>query len=228
MRKPGRMGGQRTRAILVSLLAATCVLPSGAWAQEMPGEPGGDGRGDATSIELTAYGGAVLPMSLLGSQGDSMQAELSTKPAVGAGLDFWFGGGFGLGVGGGIASPDLTLTMVDSESGMQQEIDLGSSDYLHGEALLLWRPELRGSAASVLPYFGAGAGVRRLTFDDPDFDDTTDLTIVLNAGTHLQLSESVHLRLDVRDLISSFEGGPFESSDTQHDLVARVGVGVGL
>lgn len=228
MRKPGRMGGQRTRAILVSLLAAACVLPAGMWAQETPGEPGGDGRDDATSIELTAYGGAVLPMSLLGSQGDSIQAELSTKPAFGAGLEFWFGGGFGLGVGGGIASPDLTLTMLDSDNGMQQEIDLGSSDYLHGEALLLWRPELRGSAASVLPYFGAGAGVRRLTFDDPGFDDTTDLTVVLNAGTHLRLSDSVHLRLDVRDLISSFEGGPFESSDTQHDLIARVGVGIGL
>lgn len=228
MRKSGRMGGQRTRTILVSLLAAACVLPSGAWAQEMPDEPGDDGGDDATSIELTAYVGAVLPMSLLGSQGDSIQAELSTKPAFGAGLEFWLGGGFGLGVGGGIASPDLTLTLLDSDSGMQQELDLGSSDYLHGEALLLWRPELRGSAASVLPYFGAGAGVRRLTFDDPDFEDTTDVTIVLNAGTHLQLSETLHLRLDVRDLISSFEGGPFESSDTQHDLLARVGVGIGL
>ncbi len=228
MRHTGRMGGRRIPAILISLLATICVAPSGAWAQEMAGDPADEDGPAAKSIELTAYGGAIFPMSLLGSRGDSIQAELSTKPAGGVGLEFWFGGGFGLGVGGGIVSPDLTLTVVDSDSGMQNDIDLGSTDYLHGEALLLWRPELRGSAASVLPYFGAGAGVRRLTFDDPDFEDTTDLTIVLNAGTHLQLSETVHLRLDVRDLISSFEGGPFESSDTQHDLLARIGVGVGL
>lgn len=227
MRKSGRSGGRRTRAIFLSMLAAAFLSPTGSQAQEMPGASGG-WDGTTPSVELTAYGGALLPMSLLGSQGDSIQAELSTKPAFGAGLEFWFGGGFGLGVGGGIASPDLTLTIVDAGSGMQQDIDLGSSDYLHGEALLLWRPQLRGSAASVLPYFGAGAGVRRLSFDDPEYEDTTDLTIVLNAGTHLQLSDRVHLRLDVRDLISSFEGGPFESGDTQHDLVTRIGIGVGL
>ena len=228
MRKPGWLGGRRTRALfIIFMLAAAILSPTGSQAQDMP-DPSAGQEGTTPSVELTAYGGALLPMSLLGSQGDSIQAELSTKPAFGAGLEFWFGGGFGLGVGGGIASPDLTLTIVDSGSGMQQDIDLGSSDYLHGEALLLWRPRLRGSAASVLPYFGAGAGVRRISFDDPDYEDTTDLTIVLNAGTHLQLSEQVHLRLDVRDLISSFEGGPFESGDTQHDLVTRVGIGLGL
>lgn len=228
MRHTGRTGGRRTGAILISLLAAIFVLPAGAEAQEMAGPADGDDGSAAPSVELTAYGGALLPMSLLGSQGDSIQAELSTKPAFGASLEFWFGGGLGLGVDGGIVSPRLTLTEVDAGNGMQQDTELGSADYLHGEALLLWRPELRGSAASVLPYFGAGAGVRRLSFDDPGFEDTTDLTIVLNAGTHLRLSETVHLRLDVRDLISSFEGGPFESSDTQHDLMARVGVGIGL
>ncbi|MFW6090082.1 MAG: hypothetical protein ACODAB_10035 [Gemmatimonadota bacterium] len=228
MRNTGRTGGRRTGAILASFLAAIFVLPAGAGAQDMAGAPDGDDMSAAPSVELTAYAGAILPMSLLGSQGDSIQAELSTKPAFGASLEFWFGGGFGLGVGGGVASPNLTLTTVDSDTGDQDEIGLGSSDHLHGEALVLWRPELRRSAASVLPYFGIGAGVRRLAFDDPDFEDTTDPTIVLNAGTHLRLSETVHLRLDLRDLISSFEGGPFESSDTQHDLVARVGVGIGL
>lgn len=228
MRKPGRMGGRQTRAILISLVAAISALPAGAAAQEMAGAPGDDDRSTGPAIELTAYGGAVLPMSLLGAQGDSIESELSTKPAFGASLEVWFGGAVGLGVGGGIASPDLTLTVVDPDSGMQQDIDLGSTDYLHGEALLLWRPELRGSAASVLPYFGIGAGVRRLSFDDPDVDDTTDLTLVLNAGTHLRLSDRVHLRLDLRDLISSFEGEGFESSDTQHDLLARIGVGIGL
>jgi opacity protein-like surface antigen len=185
------------------------------------------GPAAASTIELTGYVGLLLPMSKLGSQGDSIQAELSTQPSFAAGLDVWFGGGFGLGLMGGYANPNVGLTSVDSGSGVQQQLDLGNADYLHGEAVLQWRPALRGSASVLLPYFGAGAGVRRLSFEgDSGFEDQTDLTLVLNAGAQIQLSEAVHMRLDVRDLVSSFQSGPFESSDQQHDLFAQVGVGV--
>ena len=227
-----RIPGGAARRLVAAALAVAAVVPSPrpAAAQDaMPEVMRAADERAATTLELTAYAGLALPMSVLGAQGDTLQADLSTKPAFAAGLEFWFGNGFGIGVTGGLASPDLSRTTADSGTGIQNVTDLGTVDYLHGEALLLWRPQLRGSAAVLLPYFGAGAGVRRLGFDTGSgFEETTDITIALNAGTHVPLSSGVHLRLDVRDLISSYEGGPFEGSDIQHDLFVQVGLGFGL
>lgn len=223
MQNTGWTGRRLAGRLTATIIAATFGFPAAAAGQQyrevvVP-----------ATMELTAFGGALLPMSVLGSQGDSLKADLSTKPAFGASLEYWFGGGFGIGVSGGLASPDLSLTTADPGTGQQEVADLGSVDYLHAEALLLWRPRLSSSASVLLPYFGAGAGIRRLDFaSDSGFDDTSDVTIVLNAGTQLWVSERLHLRLDVRDLISSFEGGPFDSSDTQHELIVQVGIGLGL
>jgi len=211
------------------VLGAGLGLPRSAAAQEEPGEAWQRETPTPADVELTGYVGAILPMSMLGSQGDTLQAELSTRPAFAAELDLWLGGGFGIAFAGGIASPDLTLTRADIDTGQQTVEELGGADYLHGEAVLRWRPELTGSAAVLLPYFGAGAGVRRLSFeDDSGFEDTTDVVLVLNLGAQVRVSDGVHVRLDLRDLVSRFEGGPFENSDTQHDVFAQVGIGIGF
>jgi len=219
----GRTGGRRAGAPIAVIAIAAMAFPAGATAQAY------NATVTPPTVELTGYVGAIFPMSVLGSQGDSLQAELSTKPAFGAGVEYWFGGDFGLGVTGGFASPDLALTTADAETGQQDRAELGTVDYLHGEALLLWRPRFTSSATVLLPYFGAGAGVRRLDFEDGSgFEDGSDVTLVLNAGTQIWVSEGVHLRLDIRDLISSYKGGPFASSDLQHDLFVQVGLGLGL
>lgn len=223
MQITGRRGRRRAGWLVAAIMTAGLALPSTGAGQSY--------LEDVTppTVELTGFFGAVLPMSVLGSQGDSVQADLSTKPAFGASLEYWFGGGFGIGVAGGLASPNLSLSTVDPDTGSPDAVDLGTADYLHGEALLLWRPRLTSSASVLLPYFGAGAGIRRLDFaSDSGFEDTSDVTIVLNAGTQVWVSDRIHLRLDVRDLISSFEGGPFEGSDLQHDLFVQVGLGLGL
>lgn len=227
MRIPGWTGRWGTAALVGALTAL--AAPDGLAGQESAG--GAWDRHDPlpSTLELTGYAGIILPMSVLGSLDETQQAELSTKPAFAAGLDVWFGGGFGLGVVGGVASPDLALTTADPEGGPADVAELGTVDYLHGEALLLWRPDVSGSAAVLLPHFGAGAGIRRLGFEaDSGFDDTTDAVLVLAAGAQVRVAERVHVRLDVRDLVSSFEGGPFERSDTQHDLFVHVGLGIGL
>lgn len=219
------LGWTGGRAAAIAAIAALSLPAAAAGQQSMavPAQPAA-----SPTVELTGYVGVLLPMSKLGSQGDSLQAELSTRPAFAASLEFWFGGGFGLGIMGGYANPSLGLTAADVGTGSQTRDDLGTVDYLHGEALLLWRPELTGAAAVLLPYFGAGAGVRHLGFaSDSGFEDTSDLVLVLNIGAQVRLSEAVHMRLDVRDLISSFQG-PFENSDQQHDVFAQVGFGIGL
>lgn len=218
----GRTGG---RAAVVAVIAALSWPAAGAAQEAMQSSAT---PGASSTVELTGYAGVLLPMSKLGSQGDSLQAELSTRPAFAASLEFWFGGGFGLGVMGGYANPGVGLTSADVDTGSQTQIDLGKADYLHAEALVLWRPELTGARAVLLPYFGAGAGIRHLGFgSDSGFEDTTDLILVLNVGAQIPISDAVHMRLDVRDLISSFQG-PFETSDQQHDLFAQVGFGIGL
>lgn len=223
MHDTGRTGRRRASGMAAVIAVAALAFPAGATAQAYQATV------TPPTVELTGYFGAIFPMSVLGSQGDTLKADVSTKPAFGAGLEYWFGGGFGLGVAGGFASPGLALTTADLGTGEQDVVDLGTVDYLHGEALLLWRPQFTSSAAVLLPYFGAGAGIRRLDFEDGSgFEDSSDVTIVLNAGTQIWVSEGVHLRLDVRDLISSYEGGPFESSDLQHDLFVQVGLGLGL
>lgn len=223
MHDTGRTGRRRASGLIAVIAVAALAFPAGASAQAYQATV------TPPTAELTGYFGGIFPMSVLGSQGDTLKADLSTKAAFGASFEYWFGGGFGLGVAGGLASPELALTTADVGTGEQDVIDLGTVDYLHGEALLLWRPQFTSSAAVLLPYFGAGAGIRRLDFEDGSgFEDGSDVTIVLNAGTQIWVSESVHLRLDVRDLISSYEGGPFESSDLQHDLFVQVGLGLGL
>ncbi|MGD8495194.1 MAG: hypothetical protein PVF05_03330 [Gemmatimonadales bacterium] len=220
------LGWTGGRVAVIAAIGAL-ALPAAATAQQTMEVP--TPAAVSPTVELTGYVGLLLPMSKLGSQGDSIQAELSTKPSFSASLDVWFGGGFGLGLMGGYSNPSVGLTSVDTGSGIQQSVDLGNADFLHGEALLQWRPELRGAAAVLLPYFGAGAGVRRLSFEgDSGFENQTDITLVLNAGAQVQLSDAVHMRLDVRDLVSSFQAGPFESSDQQHDLFAQVGLGIGF
>lgn len=223
MHDTGRTGSRRASSLIAVISVAALALPTGAAAQAYQATV------TPPTVELTGYLGAVFPMSVLGSQGDTLKADLSTKPAFGASLEYWFGGGFGLGVAGGLASPDLALTTADAGSGEQDVVELGTVDYLHGEALLLWRPQFTSSAAVLLPYFGAGVGMRRLDFEDGSgFENGSDVTVVLNAGTQIWVSDGVHLRLDVRDLISSYEGGPFDSSDLQHDLFVQVGLGLGL
>lgn len=231
MAHTGWTGGRAATVAAVAILALSGAIRPAA-AQEAAADtaelaPDFDPPG---TLELTGYVGALLPISVLASQGDTLQAEPSTALSLGAELDFWFAGTFGVAIQAGYAAPDIVLTFADPDSGMQDAQPIGSAKTLHAEALLRWRPRLSGSAALVLPYFGVGVGMRRLDFEENEvgFDDESDMTFVLNLGSQIRLSDALFLRLDVRDLISTFEGGPFEQSDTQHDVYAQIGLGFGL
>lgn len=226
----GRAGigtGAATRAVLGVVVAVGALAwPSAAVAQDSMVVP--DEGSSITSLELTGYVGALLPLSALGA-GDSIRSEFSTRPSFAASLDYWFGGSIGIGVMAGYTTPDLNLTTVDAGNQQQNIADLGDVDYLHGEALILFRPALVRSAAILLPYIGAGVGYVDLTMPEGSgFEDSSSLALALALGTHLRVSDRVHMRLDVRDLVSSFEGGPFADGNVQHDVFVQVGVGVGL
>ncbi len=187
------------------------------------------GQEAGSGLELTGYIGAVLPLSQLANQGDTITAELSTKAVFGASLDYWFSGSWGVQAMAGYAQPDLTVSTVDPVSGFPLATSVGTVDFLHAEATVQYRPSLPGAAAILLPYFGIGAGIRSLSFPDGSgFADSDDVTLILNAGSHIKLSERVHLRLDFRDLVSSFDSEGLDESKTQNEILLSVGLGIGL
>jgi opacity protein-like surface antigen len=93
---------------------------------------------------------------------------------------------------------------------------------------VLWRPQLKGSASIIRPYFGAGPGVAMVNYpqdDDFDIEDETRFAISLVGGAQVELSKGWFVRLDVRDYISKLDTEPFAETRTQHDLFASIGVG---
>lgn len=215
-----RNKGMAGRRCLTLIVAGVLIV----W----PGTPA-LGQQPGSGLELTGYVGAVLPLSELANQGDTIKAELSTKPVFGASLDYWFGGSWGVGVTAGVSQPDLVVSTVDPVSGFPVSSDLGSVDFLHAEGTILYRPQLPGAAAIMLPYFGVGAGIRSLSFsDEAGIEDVDDVVLILNAGGHIRLGDRVHLRVDVRDLVSSFDAAAFDDSKQQHEVLLNVGLGVGL
>lgn len=187
------------------------------------------GQESGSGLELTGYFGAMLPLSELANRDDLLKAELSTKTAFGASLDYWFGGNWGIQVMGGYAKPDLTVSTVDPDTNLPFSADVGTVDYVHGEATLLYRPRLTGAAVVLLPYFGVGAGMRRLSLpDESEFENSDDVTVILTAGSHIKLGSRTFLRLDVRDLISSFDPGGLDESKLQNEIILNVGLGIGL
>ena len=182
-----------------------------------------------SGLEVTGYVGALMPLSHLATQGDTLKAELSTKPVFGASLDYWFGGAWGVGVTGGVSQPALTVSTVDGGLGFPATEDLGSVDYVHAEATIQYRPNLPGAASVMLPYVGIGAGIRNLSFPTGSgVEDVDDIVLIINAGGQIRLGQRSHLRIDIRDLISSFDAAAFDDSKRQHELLLNVGVGIGL
>lgn len=213
---PGRIG---SAAIAAALMAF--AIPGAATAQSTDEERSPDG------FELTGYLGAYLPLANLADSGDTLSAEFSTKVSFGLGLEYWFGS-FGIAVNGNYANPDLTIQIFEDDVGFPTSIALGATDLWMAAVNVLWRPQLKGSASIVRPYFGAGPGVVILNYpqdDSFDIEDETRFAISLAGGAQVELSKGWFVRLDVRDYISKLDTEPFAETKTQHDLFASIGVG---
>jgi opacity protein-like surface antigen len=209
----------RTSAVTAALLAV--VAPGALMAQSA------DEERSPSGFELTGYIGALLPMAKLADSGDTLSAEFSTKVAFGLEVGYWFGN-FGIALNGSYANPNLTIQVVEGEGSFPTSINLGATDLWTAAANVLWRPQLRGSATIVRPYFGAGPGVVKVTYptdDEFSIQDETRFAISLVGGAQVELSKGWFVRLDLRDYISKFDTEPFAESKTQHDLFVSIGVG---
>ena len=202
------------------VLLVVLALPGVAIAQSTADTTSADG------FELTGYLGAFTPLAKLADSGDSLRAEFSTKIAYGLELDYWFGN-FGVGLNGNYARPNLTLQIVE-EVGFPISLDLGATNVWMATLNLMWRPQLKGSASMVRPYFAVGPGVVSVMYPaDREFDieDETRFAVALAAGAQIEINSGWFARLDLRDYISQFNTEPFAESKTQHDLITSVGLG---
>lgn len=208
-----------------ALVCGTVALPGRASAQE----PEAERRG---AFEVTGYVGVLTPLAKLADQGDSISAEFSTKAAFSIELDYWLPSGFGIGIIGGYARPDLTLQIVDPDQAFPIPVELGATDYLLAVGTLMYRPNLRGAATVLVPYVGLGAGVVSLSYPviagEIQIQDETRFAGTILAGGQIRVSDPVYVRLDLRDYVSQFNTEPFEKSKMQHDVTISVGVGVRL
>ena len=218
--RTNRWSAWRFIARAFPVLLIVLALPGVAVSQSTADTTSADG------FELTGYLGAFTPLAKLADSGDSLRAEFSTKIAYGLELDYWFGN-FGVGLNGNYARPNLTLQIVE-EVGFPISLDLGATDVWMATLNLMWRPQLKGSASMVRPYFAVGPGVVSVMYPaDREFDveDETRFAVALAAGAQIEINSGWFARLDLRDYISKFNTEPFAESKTQHDLITSVGLG---
>ena len=215
------------------------VTPRVALAQESEtwttgaANPADDLGQQGSGFEIAAYLGVLTPLSTLADQGDTLKAEFTTAVSYGLGLDYWFSGGFGLGVFGGYAQPEMTIFLVEDAGSFPRELKLGNVDYWYGVLTAMYRPNLGGNKAILRPYFLLGGGIKSLGSSAIDLGDgepfsvesSTKPVLAIGAGAHLILSKSWFLRLDVRDLVSQFDTEPFEDAKVQNDLFTSIGFG---
>jgi outer membrane beta-barrel protein len=242
------MNTDRSIAQLRRLVAAAlfglgiCVFqvatPRGALAQETGSwndatKPADDLEQQGAGFEVTGYLGVLTPLSTLANQEDTLKAEFTTSVSYALGLDYWFSGGFGIGVFGGYTQPEMTIFLIEEAGAFPAELSLGNVDYWYGVLTAMYRPNLGGNKAILRPYFLLGGGVKSLGSGELDLGDgetfsvesSTKPVLAIGAGAHLIISKSWFLRLDVRDLISQFDSEPFQDAKLQNDLFTSIGFG---
>ena len=115
--------------------------------------------------------------------------------------------------------------------GFPVRVSFGNADVLLFGASLMYRPNLSGASSIVRPFFGIGAGARRVTFpSDPSLplEDGTSVAGILSGGADVTLNDRVLFSLGVRDFVSSFDDPVLDSSKRQHDMVLSAGFAVRL
>lgn len=214
-------GWRNRRSGLIGALLVAGFLASGAsqaWAQ-----------GTAGGAEIKPFVGLLSPLSSLADQGDTLQVELTTAAAFGAEVSYWLPGG--LGVAGLVTFSKPAVTSQDVSSGFPVNVSFGNADVVFFGGSLMYRPNLSGAASIVRPFFGVGAGARRVTFPADSglvFEDATSVTAIFSGGADVTLNDRVLFSLGVRDFVSSFDDPVLDSSKRQHDMVLSAGFAVRL
>lgn len=206
---------RRRVAGLAALLALILTSASGAVAQA-DGPPSGP--------EVAVSASVLTPLAELTSD-VAFATEVSTAVGASGTVAWWFGRELGLTVQGVWAPAELNVR--PSEFTGPIPTDLGDADYLAGTGAVTYRIPTSGALASVEPFLGLGGGVRHLSLDpvaSPDAEDATDPVGTALAGVTTRVWPSLAVRLEIRDLVSSYESPLDGETRLQNDVLVSVGV----
>lgn len=225
---PGRPGVPAwLAAALLLTLPASAAAQAGGAAERRPHDRADRGTAAAPTFEVSAGTGVLAPLARLSSDPGAFATELSTSASVGAAATWWLTPSLGLEVAGRWAPARLNVLRTEFTGPIPD--DLGDADYLAGTLEGVYRLRLSGAAAVVEPFLALGAGLRRLSFDpiaQLDVQDTTDLAGSAAVGAKTRLSEMLAIRLEVRDVVSSFDATSTGESTLQNDIFVTVGLSV--
>lgn len=221
-----RSRGRAAWSRLAAVALAAPLMATPAAAQPTAGMGAEQGL-TLSRANLGIFTGLLAPLNDLTSDPGSFGTAVSVSPVVGADAAFWFGKGrFGLGLQALFGPADLKAEPTEFQGAIPD--DLGKAHYLAGTASLLYRLQLPGARGRVEPYFGIGAGVRRLSVEaiaEPEVEDVTDPIGTLAAGTQVWFSHRLAIRFEVRDHLSDFESPTTGESRLQNDVMVTVGLG---
>lgn len=211
---------RRASAVLALLVGAAVLVPAdGSLAAQTAGPRAETGPGFSVS------GLVLAPLARLTESDVSFDTEVSSTAGLAGAFTWWLDRH--LGVSARAAWAPAQLNLRGAPLGAAVPDDLGDADYLAGTLEATWR-FLPGGAASMLePFVSAGGGVRHLALDPvaaPEARSATDPAATVAAGTGVRVWEDASLRLELRDLVSSYDAGETGEGRIQHDVTVSVGV----
>lgn len=209
---------------LVLLLGAAPVTAQGQGGEEGDRRPPtAEIEERRTGIELTVGAGALAPLARLTSD-VLFETEVSATAALSGGVTYWLGDRFGLTAQGSWAPADLDVRVSQFTGPIPQ--GLGDADHVTATAGIVYRFASSGAGAMMEPYLSAGAGLRRLSVDpqaSPDVENATDPVATVAGGVYTPVWRDFALRVEIRDVISSYESPLTGESRLQNDILVTVG-----
>lgn len=178
-----------------------------------------------TGPEISVAAAVLTPVAGLTRSDVSFDTEVSSAAAVAGGVTWWLGSHLGVSARGVWAPAKLNLR--GAPIGAAVPDDLGDADYLAGMLELSYRFLPGGAARMLEPFVVLGGGVRDLGLDPvaaPEARSATDPVATAAAGTYLRIWEPTSLRIELRDIVSSYDAGETGEARVQHDLLVSVGL----
>lgn len=176
-------------------------------------------------MRLSPWIGLYAPTSDLGSVQAVEFGKKSSTLAYGADLDFGARGLIGLRVGGGFASD----SEVDFDDQTCVSCEIRATVLTATGAVVLRPLPLPG----IRPYVLAGAGWKWYDFDfdgdiEGQLEDQSSFTWQAGVGAVLNPDGGLSLFAELSDFVSEFDFEDGSTGNTQHDLVLKAGISLGL
>lgn len=160
---------------------------------------------------LSLYAGGMSPTTHVGT------GEFDPSATVGATLGFWVNRYAGIRVNG-------LFARTDADGPVRTELGINNPNIWMYDGDIVLRAPMSVAAGWISPYILGGLGGKTYDFRTTSMDNKTYFAGNFGAGLEYRLPRvsRLGLSLEVRDFVSKFDMGDFNS--TQHDVVWTGGI----